>query len=302
MDIIEVFERFPDQKACLELLEQLRWQSVPKCPYCKSENQTPLKKEHRYHCNNCNTSFSVTVGTIFHKTHLSLQKWFLAVTLILNAKKGISARQLARHLKVNRNTAWRISMKIREAMYEPEQRGVLQGLVEMDETYIGARRPRKTQKDIMNGKDHKRGRGTKKTPVVGIVERYGKVKAKVVRKNQLNFKKLSQLVRDHVDLEKSVLVTDQAKFYNRMKNILPHKTVNHSIEYANGWIHTNSIKSFWALLKRGIVGQFHKVSTKHLPKYINEFAYRFNNRDNKDVFTLTLTNGLGVTQNGKKHS
>lgn len=147
----------------------------------------------------------------------------------------------------------------------------------------------------MDGKNFKRGRGTNKTPVVGIAERYGKVKAKVIKKHQITYKKLSQLVRDVVDLEKSVLVTDQAKFYRRMNRLLTHKTVNHSIEYAHGWIHTNCIESFWALLKRGIVGQFHKVSTKHLPKYINEFAYRYNNHNNTDVFTLTLTKGLGAT-------
>lgn len=220
MDIIEIFERFPTQKHCLEYLEKLRWQNNPCCPYCKSNNFTPLKKENRYHCNNCNTSYSVTVGTIFHKTHLALQKWFLAISLILNAKKGIASRQLGRHLKVHRNTAWRISMKIREAMFEPEQRGILQGLVEMDETYIGARRPRKTQKDIINGKKFKRGRGTKKTPVVGIAERYGKIKVKVFRKNQLNYKKLSQLVRETVDLEKSILVTDEAMIYRRIERFV----------------------------------------------------------------------------------
>lgn len=212
MDIISIFEVFPTQQACIEHLEQVRWQGKPRCPYCKSVNQTPLPKEHRYHCNNCNTSYSVTVGTIFHKTHLPIQKWFLAVSIILNAKKGISARQLGRHLKVHRNTAWRISMKIREAIFEPEQRGLLQGLVEMDETYIGAKRPRKTQKQRMQGKNFKRGSGTNKTPVVGIAERYGKVKAKVVPKHQITHKRLSQLVRDNVDLEKSILVTDQAKY------------------------------------------------------------------------------------------
>lgn len=295
MDIIKIFELFPTQQASIEYLEQVRWQGKPRCPYCKSVNQTPLPKEHRYHCNNCNTSYSVTVGTIFHKTHLPIQKWFLAVPLILNAKKGISARQLGRHLRVHRNTAWRITMKICEAMFEPEQRGILQGIVEMDENYIGPKRPRKTQKQLMNGKNFKRGRGTKKTPVVGLAERYGKVKTKVFKKDQLNFKKLSQLVRETVDLEKSVLVTDEAKVYRRMRGLLPHKTINHSISYADGWINTNSVESFWAILKRGIVGQFHKVSIKHLPKYLNEFSYRFNHRDNKDVFGLTLRKGLGVT-------
>jgi len=166
MDIIEIFERFPTTKRCLDFLEQLKWQGKPRCPYCKNINQTPLPKENRYHCNNCNTSYSVIVGTIFHKTHLPLQKWLLAVSIILNAKKGISARQLSRHLKVNRNTAWRISMKIREAMFEPEQRNMMQGLIEMDEIFIGPRKPHKTQKDKMSGKRFKSGRGTNKTPVV----------------------------------------------------------------------------------------------------------------------------------------
>ncbi len=295
MDIIEVFSRFPTQLDCIKHLERLRWQGKPRCPYCKSTKQSPMHKEHRYHCNSCNTSYSVTVATIFHKTHMPIQKWFLAISLILNAKKGISARQIGRHLHVNRNTAWRICMKIRDAMFEPEQRGMLQGLVEMDETYIGGK-PRKTSKEIMSGKNRKRGRGTDKTPVVGMRERYGNVKAKVFKKNQLNFKRLSLLVRENVDLEKSVLVTDQAPFYKSMKKLLPHKSLNHNITYANGWIHTNSIESFWALLKRGIVGQFHKVSVKHLPKYLNEFSYRFNNRDNTDVFGLTLRKGLGVKQ------
>lgn len=293
MDLIEIFETFPTQESCISHLETIRWSNTPRCPYCQSEKQSPMKKERRYHCNNCNKSFSVTVRTIFHRTHLPIQKWFFAVSLILNAPKGISARQLARHLHVNRNTAWRISMKIREAMFEPEQRGILQGLVEMDETYVGGK-PRKTKKQDGNGFNHKRGRRTSKTPVVGIVECYGKVRAKVVKKNHVNFKKLSQLVRDNVDLEKSVLVTNQAKFYNRMRNMLPRHTVNHSIEYANGWIHTKSIESFWALLKRGIVGQFHKVSVKHLQKYVTEFAYRYNNRDNDRVFEQTIQRALGI--------
>ena len=134
MDIIEVFERFPTQEACLAYLEKLRWRGKPVCPYCESSKTTAMPKEQRHHCNNCNTTFSVTVGTIFHRTHLPMQKWLLAVSLVLSAKKGISARQLARHLKVNRNTAWRMGMKIREAMTQRAQRELLAGVVEMDET------------------------------------------------------------------------------------------------------------------------------------------------------------------------
>lgn len=267
-------------------LESVRWKNIPKCPYCGSINQTPLKKEPRYHCNKCNRNYSVTVRTIFHKTHLPIQKWFLAISFILDAKKGISARQLARHLDINRNTAWRISMKIRDAMFEPEQQNLLQGIVEMDETYIGGK-PRK------DGTIHQRGSGTKKVPVVGMIERYGDVKIKVTEKNDLNFKHLSALVEETVDLKKTVLVTDHASFYFRMKNLLPHKKINHSITYVDGWIHTNSIESFWALLKRGLVGQFHKVSVKYLPKYLDECSYRFNNRHNENIFEQTLKRALG---------
>ncbi len=290
MDIIEVFEAFPTQEDCLSYLEKIRWQNKPRCPYCDSTNQTPLKKEHRYHCNNCNTSFSVTVQTIFHQTHLPIQKWFLAVSLVLNAKKGISARQLARHLNVNRNTAWRMGMQIRKAMYEPAQRNLLQGVVEMDETYIGGK-PRKGKKDD----DNKRGRGTKKQPVVGMVERNGKIKAKVPPKDKgLGFNRLALLIRENIDTQKAVLITDEYRGYSPISKILPHYVINHQLSYADGEIHTNTIESFWAILKRGIIGQYHKVSIKHLSKYVDEFAYRWNNRKNKNMFQQTLQKALGV--------
>ena len=139
MNIVEIFDRFPTHEDCIEYLEKVRWNGNPKCPYCQSLNSTPAPNEHRYHCNNCNISFSVTVRTIFHHTHLSLQKWFLAIILILNAKKGISSRQLSRDLKVNKNTAWRISMEISKAMCERWQRNLLIGVVEMDETHTGGK-------------------------------------------------------------------------------------------------------------------------------------------------------------------
>ena len=142
INIIEVFERFPDQKSCIAHLEAARWGGKPKCPYCGSIKTVPGDRPHRHRCYDCKTSFSVTVGTIFHHTHLPLQKWFLAIMLMLNAKKGLSALQLSRDIKVNKNTAWRITMKIRKAMSQAEQRNLLTGIVEMDETYIGGK-PRK---------------------------------------------------------------------------------------------------------------------------------------------------------------
>jgi len=289
MDIIEIFDKFPTHESCLSYLEQVRWHGKPVCPYCESDNSTAMPKEQRHHCNNCNTTYSVTVRTIFHHTHLPLQKWFLGLSIILNAKKGVSARQLARRLKVHRNTAWRMSMQIRKAMCERGQRELLQGVVEMDETYIGGK-PRKVM--TSDGKKNTRGRGTRKIPVVGMVQRGGKVKAEVIKRRKLTFKKLASLVREHVDRKNATLITDEWRGYNSMYKLLPHRTINHSVWYANGDIHTNSVESFWALLKRGIVGQFHKVSIRHLAKYIDEFTYRHNNRDNKNVFFDTLERGV----------
>jgi transposase-like protein len=289
MDIIEVFELYPAQADCIAHLEEVRWHGKPRCVYCQSTNVTPAPKEQRHHCNNCNTTFSVTVGTIFHHTHLPLQKWFLAVTLVLNAKKGLSARQLSRDLKVNKDTAWRIGMKIRETMREQEQRTLLTGLVEMDEAYIGGK-PRKSAP----GDKSKRGRGTKKTPVVGMIERGGKVRAKVVKKGSLTMKNLTSLVRHNVDISNATLITDEFTGYLGIKYIMPHKTVDHSVWYVNGDIHTNNIESFWAILKRGIVGQYHKVSLRYLPKYIDEFSYRFNNRHHDNLFGLTINRAVGV--------
>jgi len=288
MDIVEIFELFPTQEDCIAHLEKVRWQGKPRCVYCGSTNTTPTKKN-RHHCNNCNTKFSVTVGTIFHHTHLPCQKWFLAVVLMLNAKKGLSGRQLARDLKVNKDTAWRISMKIREAMEEPAQKELLTGLVEMDEAYIGGK-PRKSGP----GDKSPRGRGTKKTPVVGMIERGGKVRAKVMKREGLSAKKLTSLVRRNVDVSNATLITDEFRGYLGIKYIMPHKTVDHSVWYVNGNIHTNNIESFWAILKRGIIGQYHKVSLRYLPKYINEFSFRFNNREHDDLWGHTIHRALGV--------
>ena len=292
MNIIEIFEKFPGQEDCIAYLERVRWGNTPKCPYCGSDNSTPLAKEQRHHCNNCNTSYSVTVGTIFHRTHLPLQKWFLAISLILNAKKGIAARQLARDIEVHRNTAWRISMKIREAMSQRHQRELLTGVVEMDETFIGPRKPRRRNKDDK----FVGGSGSTKQPVVGMVERDGNVVAKMVGKRDLKSRKLNSLIRNNVDIENSILLTDQYKGYYRVLEFMPHRSVNHSVWYVSpdGFTHTNTIESFWALLKRGITRQFHQVSRKHLPKYIDEFCYRHNNRKTADLFGLTVERGLGV--------
>lgn len=285
MNIVTIYEQFPTNDDCIAHIENVRWGDKPKCPYCNSDNSTPMPKQKRHHCNNCNTSYSVTVGTIFHHTHLPLQKWFVAISLVLNAKKGLSARQLGRDLNVNKDTAWRMAMKIRQAMSERVQRELLTGIVEADETYIGGK-PRKG--NTTKGGKNKRGRGTKKTAVVGLAQRGGKVKVESFHNKRLTAKNLRMLVRKNVDLEGATLITDEFSGYIGIGKMLPHKTINHTIWYVDGKIHTNTIESFWALLKRGVVGQYHKVSARYLPKYIDEFSYRWNNRKHEDLFSLTL--------------
>jgi transposase-like protein len=288
MNIIQIYKNFPTQEDCIQHIENIRWHGNPLCPYCKSEKHSLLPKEKRYHCNNCNTSYSVTVGTIFHDTKLPLQKWFLAISIILNAKKGVASRQLARDIEVTKDTAWRMQMQIRKAMGQHKE--LLEGIVEMDETYVGGKPRPGTGK-------HKRGRGTSKIPVVGMVERNGNVKAKVQSKDKLKYKNLRKIVKENIDTNNSILMTDEYRGYSPMSLIIEHKTVNHSTkQYSIGDTHTNTIESFWAILKRGIYGQYYHVSKKHLNKYVKEFCYKYNNRKNEanDVFGDLLRRGVNL--------
>lgn len=293
MDIIQIFEQFPDQQSCIDHLEKARWNGKPTCPYCGSTRTAP--NQHRHRCYDCKTSFSVTVGTIFHHTRLPLQKWFLAIMLILNAKKSLSALQLSRDLHVNKNTAWRISMQIRKAMTQTAQRDMLFGIVEMDETYVGGKPRRGTKGDGPSGK-HKKGRETKKAPVVGAVERGGKVTAKAVASDRMKGRHMRAFVRDRVDTTKSKLMTDEYRAYLGVGVLLPHEVIRHQKWYVDGDIHTNTIEGFWALLKCGMFGQFHSVSRRHLQRYVDEFCCRYNLRhtDADDAFSHTINRALGV--------
>lgn len=291
MNLVEIFKKFPTQRDCIEYLEKAKWQGTPTCPYCKSLKSHSTPAELRHFCHSCKTSYRVTINTIFHDTRLPLQKWLLAITLILNAKKGISSRQLARDIEVTKNTAWSMQMRIRKAMLDNSS--LLSGIVEMDETYVGGKpRTRNNNKDDDNFTSSKRGRDTKKTPVVGMVERGGNV---VAQKQKELKKDLKKIAKKSIDFEKTVLITDDYKGYIPFKSLLNHQTVNHSQkQYVNGNKHTNTIEGFWSLLKRGITGQYHHLSEKWLNKYIIEFCYKYNNRNNQNVFEHLLTNALGV--------
>ena len=287
MNLLELFKRYEDNDNAIAYLESIRWPNKVICPYCNSEK---IYKHHvnyggkirkRWQCGDCSRPFTVTVGTIFHHTHVPLNKWFWLISLMLNAKKGLSAYQAARDLGMRRPTVWSMMHRIRKAM-ETDEAELLKGIVEMDETYVGGKPRKENRKDKKDDDEDdnlpKRGRGTKKIPVVGMVEREGKVKTVKMSALAVSGKNLMELVRKHIDIKNTTLMTDQYKGYGGMHMVLKHKTINHSFEYVNGDTHTNTIESFWAILKRGIVGQFHKVSIKYLDNYLNEFEYRYNRR------------------------
>jgi transposase-like protein len=282
MNIIEIYKKFPTQDDCINNLELVRWNNKPVCPYCKSTKQTSEKSSHRYHCNNCNTSYSVTVGTIFHHTHLDLQRWFLAISLVLNAKKGYSARQLGRDISVTKDTAWRILMQIRKAFIDDS--ALLEGIVEADETYIGGKnRNRHKDKKVENSQ----GRSAKdKTPVIGVLERGGKIKAKKAK--DTSSKTLTSFIKSNVK-EGSTVSTDEWIGYKRISEKFNHLVVTHnSGVYVEGIAHTNTLEGFWSLFKRGIIGQYHQISNKYLDKYVDEFCFRYNNRNNTEIFQLAM--------------
>ena len=195
MNIFELFNQFKTELQAVEHLEKARWGERPVCTYCQSDKVCVHrdKKVRRWQCWNCRKSFSVTVGTIFHRTHVPLQKWYFLIAMMLNAKKSLSSCQLARDMGMRQPTVWSMMQRIRAAMQkDTEQQRLFKGIIEMDETYIGGK-PRKANKKEDRDNDNKRGRGTKKLPVVGIIERDGGVTAEPFEDKKLsnqNFKNL----------------------------------------------------------------------------------------------------------------
>jgi transposase-like protein len=289
MNILEAIKKFPDQETCIHYLETLRWHNEPECPYCKSKQSSKRQASQRHQCNSCNRSYSVLVGTIFESTKLPLPQWFLAITLILNAKKGLSSRQLSRDLGVNRNTGWYLQMRIRKAMQEGEDGGLFKGIVEIDETYIGGAKANHSKKK----RQARRDSGLQitgmqdKQPVIGLLERDGRIKLQVIEK--AHGKTMKPIIEQTVSKDAS-LVTDGFGGYAGLGKLFKdHQILNKDKEeYARGQYHTNTIEGFWTLLKRGIYGQYHKVSSKHLQAYLDEFTFKYNHRDNRFLFDFLI--------------
>ena len=286
MNIIELIKKFPTEESCTEWLEKVRWGNKPHCLYCGSSRVYRHRAEgrHRLQCGDCHKSFSVTMDTIFHNTKLDLRKWFWIISMMLNAKKGISSYQVARELGLRRPTAWSLMHKIRKAM-STEEGALIKGIFEMDETYIKTTKEDNDKDD--NDKTFGGGRSTKNnTPVVAIKEKGGDIKAFAT--NDTKYHTLGKIAMSVAEIGSEVH-TDEYMSYKTFDKFFNHKTCNHSMEFVSKeGIHCNSIEGFWSLLKRGIKGQFHHISKKYLQDYVNEFAYRYNNRENKDIFELLL--------------
>jgi transposase-like protein len=292
MELLEITKKLNTQRKCIKYLEASRWSLEVECPYCESKRITAMKKELRHHCNSCNKSFSVLVGTIFEASNLSLPKWFVAISLIMHAKKGISSRQLARHIKVTKDTAWYVQKRLRDAMKSKETK-LLNGIIEVDETYVGGDVQNKHKKVRL--RLHSQGKvatgAMHKIPVLGLLSRSGRVSTQVIA--HADGKSLKPIIRDRVD-RKSVIVSDGFGAYYGLKNeYKAHEVVNHEKdEYVRGEWHTNNIEGFWSLVKRGIVGQYHKITTKYLQNYLDEFSFKYNFKSEKNIFDIFLYNAL----------
>ena len=274
----KLIEKFGgDESKCHAYLEVLRWPDGVECPRCQSKKISRIKKRRQFDCDDCHYHFSVRTGTILHDSHLPVWKWFLAVYMICQSKKGISSNHLKRMLGVSYKTAWYLTHRIRATMKD-EDADLLNGIVEVDETFVGGKK-----KGVGRGRYH-----GKKVVVVGAAERGGEIRLKVI--SNRGRKALHEFIREHIADETREIHTDDWSPYRGIQDEhIKHRTVNHSIkQWVQGDVHTNTIEGVWSLLERSIVGSYHKLSTKHLPAYLDEMAFRYNNRKNPYMFRDTI--------------
>jgi transposase-like protein len=291
MNLLDIYKELNTEDKCIAFLEKMRWPEGVKCLACESARITRITSKGKtskktgktgpdrklYQCNECRFQFTATTGTVYHDTHLPLAKWFLAIALISESKKGISANQLARALGVQYRTAWYLAHRIRKAMVETDL-PKLKGVVEVDETYIGGKQ-----------RGHK-GKLKNKDVVIGVRERGGPLRFVQVPDNKEST--LYDVIAENVDKDVQAIMTDENPAYNfkltQFKDTR-HGTIKHKSKiYVQGDVHTNTVESAFSLFKRGLTGAFHKVSLKHLQRYLNEFSFRFNNRKAADLFGMTV--------------
>jgi transposase-like protein len=280
MTLVDVINLFDTDEKCREILVRLRWPNGVECLRCKMPVVELATAKQLFYCKDCDYQFTVTANTIFNDSHLALQKWFLATLLLCEAKKGMSANQIKRTLGVSYKTAWYLCHRIRAAMKEAD-RPMLDGVLEMDETYIGGK---------MRGRGVKAAKAAKEV-VIGIRQRGGDVR--FFHAQDAKSGTLEKFIRENVSNDVEIIITDELPAYGPATVGIAHATVNHGkkeyVRYDYGeCITTNTVESAFSLLKRGIVGSWHKISAKHLPAYLAEMEFRFNRRKRSDLFIDTL--------------
>jgi transposase-like protein len=292
MTIAQFEQLFPHEDACKAYLMANRWpDGIVRCPRCGNDKVTELATmPFKWECSTCAAGhsyrFSVLVGTIFENTNKPLRDWFRVMHMMLTSKKGISALQIYRVMGFGSyNTAHLMCSKIRVALGNTEFRQLV-GYVEVDETYVGGKAKNKHKGPGGRGDMGGTG-GHGKAVVIGAVQRKGNVVARVI--DRVDTETLNSFVNETVSHRVSLVSTDEHKGYRYLDKNFPHGMVHHGEgEYVHGNVHTQTIEGFWSLVKRGIIGTFHKVSRKYLPLYVNEFEFRYNNRMNPDIFCAAI--------------
>jgi transposase-like protein len=295
--LIDLLERYGSDEKCRIYLEKLRWPDFVKCIRCRSEKISRIYKRNQFHCDACQYQFSVTAGTIFHDSHLPLMKWFAAIYLLSEAKNGMSALQLKRTLKVSYKTAWYLCHRIREAGKFDDCNQLLSGIFECDESFVGGKAKFMHQSRKNKLTLSKQGYSNK-TTVLGAIQRGGKVRLeKGAHAAAPTKEELHAFIKAKIADEAKAILTDKNSGYQRIgdDNTI-HVTVDHGDkEWVRGIWHTNTLENVWLLFKRSIVGSYHQVSVKHLDRYLDEFEFRFNNRENSFLFRDTLLRLLNST-------
>jgi len=285
MTLVDVINLFDTDEKCRELLVRLRWPNGVECLRCHGPVAELATVKQLFYCKACDYQFTVTASTIFNDSHLPLQKWFLATLLLCEARKGMSANQIKRTLGVSYKTAWYLCHRIRAAMKEVDQ-PMLDGVVEMDETYVGGKQ---IGKGVQFGKDQKE-------VVIGIRQRGGELR--FFHAEDAKSGTLAKYIKENVSTDVDVIVTDEFTGYPKAMieagvRDVKHRKVNHSAkEYVRYdtdlCVSTNTVESAFSLLKRGIIGSWHRISAKHLAAYLDEMTFRFNRRKNSNLFLDTL--------------